>query len=707
MATVTQSLKSKTETSITINWLSGDTIDLIQYSSDNGQNWKSQTVASQKNGTYTINNLKSNTTYKVKTRVRVKSTGKTVDSSALSIATYDYPHCIETPDFTLGEEVILKFYNPLSRTFKFNIVGNGKQTKTTYNCFSTIFKGLNDDKSVPELYATIPESKIGTYAVKVDYDGHINTFYDSASYVVNEKDCRPNFSDFGYEDTVTTVVNNITNNAQILVQNLSELKVTISPKQKMKTLYSADPWKYVIKANGMTKTWTGHEDATATADFGKVTKTSLSITVTAYDSRGVTTSVTKDVTIAPYVDPGLTVKATRKNNFENETTLKVSGTYSPVTIGGVNKNAISKVEYKYREVGTEEWVETNLNTTVTSGKFTCTNVVLDLDNAKAYEFEVQVTDNLSNKFAGYGVTTKTAKVDIGKPIFLISSNKKLCYMNGKEIALREDVPTLKQYTNIPDGTDLNTLTTVGTYKSVSKAHTDTMTNTPSGLSGGFRMVVSIWTGNADYNTLVRQELYYYNRTYVRCLQSDGVTWAAWQQVAYLETAHPVGSVYISSTNTNPASTLGIGTWTLIGKSFKEGQSGGTDSNFFSPNAENWCTNVNGYVYRGGNTVRVRQAVKVELAMSDSGMTLGWFNWDEIGIKTIGLSMLELLAHIDGANGGIIYNITNDTGEVSQVDVLGLDTFPADKTIYLEFTAVVGKDHMLDDFCDRFYWKRTK
>ena len=706
MATVTQSLKSKTETSITINWSCSEIVDSISYSKDNGQRWTTQIVASQRNGTYTISGLNPDTSYPIKTRVRVKATGKTVDSSVLSVTTYDYPHCIESSDFTLGDEVTLKFYNPLSRAFKFYIIGNGKQIAAEYSCSSTIYKGVdNSNTSVPQLYATIPDSKIGVYKVKVDYNGHINTFEGGGTYVVNEKDCRPIFSDFGYEDTVKSVVDT-TGNAQTLIQNLSELKVTILPSQKMKTVYSADPWKYVIETNGTSKTWTGHEDATATANFGKVTDTKLSISVTAYDSRGVSTRVAKDVTIYPYIDPSLTVKATRKNNFENETTLTVSGKYSPVAIGGVNKNTISNVKYRYKEAGVEEWGGwTTINTTVTTGKFTCTNVILDLDNTKAYEFEVQVTDTFS-KFAGHGITTISASLDIGKPIFIVSTNKKTCYINGKEVAVVEDVPTLHKFTNIPDGTDLNTITTIGTFKSTSKAHSDTMTNTPSGISGGFRMIVSNWTGDENYNTLVRQELYYYNRTYIRCLQSDGVTWSAWQQLAFLETAYPKGSVYISSTNTNPASTLGIGTWTLIDKSFKAGQSGGTDSNFFSPNAENWCTNVNGFVYRGGNTVRVRQAVKVELAMNDTGMVLGSFNWDEIGVKTIGFSMLELLAHIDGANGGIIYNIAHDTGEVSQVDVLGLDTFPTDKTIYLEFTAVVGKDHMLDDFCDRFYWRRT-
>ena len=716
MATSVQSLKSKTETSITMNWSSSDTIDVIWYSSNNGSTWTNLNVADGKSGTYTISGLKANTTYKVKTRVRVKSTQKTVDSSALSVTTYDYPHCIETPDFTLGEKVTLKFYNPLSRKFNFYIIGNEQQIAYTDICSGDRYIGLDPPSlCVPQLYDTIPSSRIGEYKIKVDYDGHINTFEGGGTYVVNENDCRPIFNDFSYEDWFLDPAA-ITGDTQVMVQNLSLVAVTISKEQQMATRFGATPEVHVITVNGESRTYAGEWDSSLLSVF-EVTTDKLTITVAAYDSRGLSTRVTKDITVYPYVNPVVNATLTRKNNFENETTLKVSGKYSPLTIGGVNKNSISSVQYRYRETGGVDWSDwATLSTTVTpsKGTFTCANTVINLDNTKAYDFEVQANDIISNDFDNVGVTTKEASVGIGNPVFIVSSNKKLCYMNGKEMAVREDVPTLHSYTNIPDGTDLNTLTTIGVYKSTSKAHSNTMINVPSGISGGFRMVVSNWTGNADYNTYVRQDLYYFNRHYVRNIQNADGTWTAWQSTAFLETAHPIGSVYISSENINPANTLGIGTWTLIDKSFASAYcyTGSPDEVFFTA-AEN-CTDNGTHFTRGDHAIHIRQSISTDFAMTDAsadGSTtydvLGYFNWSNIGVTSIPISVLEHLAYSDGANGGIVYSVYWDTGEVRQVDTFDLDTVPSDKNFHLDFTVVVDKSRMIDSYCDKFYWKRTE
>lgn len=87
-ATSVQSLKSKTSSSITMNWSSDNTIDYIWYSKDNGSTWTGVNVTDGKSGSYTISSLSANTTYKIKTRVRRKDTQLTTDSSALSVTTY-------------------------------------------------------------------------------------------------------------------------------------------------------------------------------------------------------------------------------------------------------------------------------------------------------------------------------------------------------------------------------------------------------------------------------------------------------------------------------------------------------------------------------------------------------------------------------------------------------------------------------------------
>ena len=87
-ATSNQSLKSKTSSSITMNWSSDSTIDYIWYSSNNGSSWTGLDVTDGTSGSYTISGLSANTTYNIKTRVRRKDSQLTTDSSALSVTTH-------------------------------------------------------------------------------------------------------------------------------------------------------------------------------------------------------------------------------------------------------------------------------------------------------------------------------------------------------------------------------------------------------------------------------------------------------------------------------------------------------------------------------------------------------------------------------------------------------------------------------------------
>lgn len=92
-ATSTQSLKSKTGTSIVMNWSSNNTIDYIWYSTNGGTSWTASGSVNATSGSYTISGLSAGTTYSIKTRVRRKDSGLTTDSSALSVTTYAYPTC--------------------------------------------------------------------------------------------------------------------------------------------------------------------------------------------------------------------------------------------------------------------------------------------------------------------------------------------------------------------------------------------------------------------------------------------------------------------------------------------------------------------------------------------------------------------------------------------------------------------------------------
>ena len=85
---VTQSLNTKTSTSIKMNWSSDSTISEVKYSTDNGSSWSSAIAVNASSGNYTITGLTANTTYNIKTRLKRKDSGLTADSTALAVTTY-------------------------------------------------------------------------------------------------------------------------------------------------------------------------------------------------------------------------------------------------------------------------------------------------------------------------------------------------------------------------------------------------------------------------------------------------------------------------------------------------------------------------------------------------------------------------------------------------------------------------------------------
>lgn len=600
--TSTQSLNSKTETTIKMNWSSDNTVDYIWYSKDNGSNWTGVNVTDGKSGTYTISGLSANTTYKIKTRIRRKDSQLTTDSSALSVTTYDYPYCTESPNFILGDMLVLKFYNPLSRAFKFYIIGNGTQIDVEYNCSSTIYSGVNSTTtSVPYLYATIPNAKSGKYQVKVVYGTSTKTRNSGNTYSIKEANCYPTFTTFTYKDTNTTVTA-VTGNDQALVKGKSTLEVYVDSADKMTTKNSATPKRYNASIDTVSKN-VDYATSDITIKVGTVSASGTRrLTVRAYDSRELSTPAHKDVTVYDYKEPVINVSAKRLNNFEAQTTLSVNGTYSRLTIGGVDKNTITAVEYHYRETGGtwSEW--TTLTTTLTSGKFTCNDVVLTLDNQKSFEFEIKATDKLSSPI-------KTATVDVGQAIFFISTDKKSCYING------EQVPTF-------------------------------------------------------------------------------------------ESVYPIGSVYCNSTNANPSEIYG-GTWELIDKGFK------TETTEIKQEATEYLSSFTVVSIRTERTVRLRIALTTAKDIADTTVTLGTVDLQAHGLVANNESYFLYgvfggVAMSDGGNTIVTYDLKN-TGVLESNDCQNIDgthTLYAGSSFYIDAVVITSQSRMNDDFCDKFYWKRT-
>lgn len=376
-ATVTQTLVSKTETSVNYTWASDSTIDYIWVSINDGSTWKGYDITDAKSSTISLSSLSANTTYKIKTRVRRKDSQLTTDSTALSVTTYNYPYCTKAPDFTIGNSVTLEFYNPLSRTISVSLIGADNSTILTASVSGTSRSSAGGETSIANLYKSIPNAKSGTYKVSVTYESVVNT-KTGGTYSIRGTET-PTINSFSYVDNNSTTVA-LTGNNQHIVQNYSSLVAQVDSATANKG--AGGIAKYKIECNGKTVESASGGNLTVGA-VNSSRNVDLKLTVT--DTRGLSATKTITVTILAHSTPNANVTLERLNNYEDETYLTVDGSVS--SVNGKNTMAI---KYRYKQSGGSYGSYVNIND---RQKYT-----LSLSKNNAYIFNIVVTDALGSTF---------------------------------------------------------------------------------------------------------------------------------------------------------------------------------------------------------------------------------------------------------------------------------------------------------------------
>ena len=173
----------------------------------------------------------------------------------------------------------------------------------------------------------------------------------------------------------------------------------------------------------------------------------------------------------------------------------------------------------------------------------------------------------------------------------------------------------------------------------------------------------------------------------------------------LNMQHPIGSILTTSTNVNPAETLG-GTWELVDKAFK-----GT---FMKLPASTW-TATNASMHETSNVLLIDHMINLRIYVhtlsdiaSDSDIVLGKIDLPLCGVTSLSSAVYRQPAVSDGGNCTACYTLTTD-GTITLNDILnvnGTHTTVAGSDFIFNILFPVGYDRMLDNFCDKFYWKRT-
>lgn len=412
-ASLSQTVSSKTETTITMSWSSDSTCDYVWYSVNN-QQWVQVGSTNSTSGSYTISGLSANTSYNIRTSVRRKDSQLDTNSSNLSVATYAYPYANSMPSFTIGNTLTIGIYNPLGRSVQITIIGADNTEYGGDTISGTSISGYVNDTWQNWWYSTIPNSKSGTYKVKVTY-GNIITTKTGGTYSVNENVCIPEAGTFAYRDTNASTIA-ISGNNQLIIQNNSTVQITIASAQAKKsaTLATAS-----ININGRTISGSfAAGSRSITFNVGTINvANNISIPITVTDSRGISATKNLDVQILSWSLPTAIINLERVANYYSTTNILVNADYS-----SLNNNNTITIQYQIKKV-----TDTNYGSLVTIQD----NVQAQFEANNLYEWNVRVilTDRL-------GSTTYNLKLSKGIPIVFfdnfLSSTGFNCFPKDEE-----------------------------------------------------------------------------------------------------------------------------------------------------------------------------------------------------------------------------------------------------------------------------------
>jgi hypothetical protein len=215
-------------------------------------------------------------------------------------------------------------------------------------------------------------------------------------------------------------------NKPYIIQGQSDVHATILNANKAIAQNFATITKYIAVLNGVTKTVNAPFSTDIVFDFGTTTADkNQTLTITAYDSRGYTKVVTMTVNIVKWSKPVISATGKRTSGFLDETTLNVSGSYSPVNVNGTNINAldVNQSYYAWRVKGGTYGTNTLFSSiNVTAPNYTTpatlVNGVTGLSSTSAWEILVTIKD----KFAS---NTYLVPIGTGVPLLFWDSAKKV------------------------------------------------------------------------------------------------------------------------------------------------------------------------------------------------------------------------------------------------------------------------------------------
>ena len=405
--TVSLTTSNITANGVTLSATSSATVDIWQYSTDNGSTWTQFSTTAGTSASKALTGLSPNTTYYIKVRARKKSNQVYGTSSAATVKTLGGAVVNSATQVTADAATV---------TLKVNVTvydASYDYTLTLKNGSTTIISigGLTWSKGTADRTVNLTASErttlltamanmksfTGTFAVTTYSGGSTqigSTSSKTATVTTTAANSAPTLSGFTYADSYATTTA-ITGNDQLFIQSHSKLTVTPGTATAKNQASIAN---YTATCNGVSVSNT----TGAALTVGAVSKSgTVAVVLTVTDSRGYTASVTKNITVIAYAAPkvnSLTLR--RTNDIEAEMQLVFNGTISAITVDSVQKNSLLYCRYRYKATSATSWSSyvSILSAVTQSGtSFSYSNLELrSLASDQSWDVHIQIRDQLNS-----------------------------------------------------------------------------------------------------------------------------------------------------------------------------------------------------------------------------------------------------------------------------------------------------------------------
>jgi hypothetical protein len=475
--TVSFTVSNITAKSVYINAKSSVTADLWEYSINNGSTWTQFSAGEGTSAEKTITGLSPNTTYQLKVRARKLSNGLYGESAATSIKTPGASVLNSVNDLTIDvtspslgfnwtvystsytHSLAIKSGSTIIVTITGLIGNTGTTNKTialTTAQRTAILNAMSTVQSLSVTYVLTTYSDSTQIGTTSSTTGTIKTTSSTSSSTSTSE---PIFTEFTFLDSNSATVE-LTGNNQLCIQSYSSLQVTCTAAVAQN---GASIVKYRASIGEKNV-----ESTSTTIPFGTITDSGkLTLTVTAIDSRGYTTSVSKKITVIAYDRIVINSWNIRRVNTVDETIqLSFAGSISPVLVNNVAKNFFVGARYRYKKSTETSYSSYTAisNVKSDSSEFSFEDdAFMELPTDSPYHIQIEVSDKLDTY-------TTTLYIDNGTPLVAFRSEKVGINTNDPQAALDVNGSIMMNGCNVQgfmkkleSDTDLNDVLTPGIY----------------------------------------------------------------------------------------------------------------------------------------------------------------------------------------------------------------------------------------------------